>query len=120
MAHRAITSSASVVLCLLAFVFHLEPTVADAADVLTQHNDNARTGANPAETMLNAPSLRSGTFGKLWTLYADGQVVAQPLYVSGLAINTTAQPRRAARAGNVQYRHHRDDAQHGLCLRRRQ
>ncbi len=92
MAHRAITSSASVVLCLLAFVFHLEPTVAVAADVLTQHNDSARTGVNPDEKLLNRAGVRSATFGRLWTLYADGQVVAQPLYVSGLAIDTAGNP----------------------------
>ena len=92
MAHRAITSSASVVLCLLAFVFHLEPTVAVAADVLTQHNDSARTGVNPDEKLLNRAGVRSATFGRLWTLYADGQVVAQPLYVSGLAVDTAGNP----------------------------
>ena len=92
MAHRAITSSASVVLCLLAFVFHLEPTVAVAADVLTQHNDNARTGVNPDEKLLNRAGVRSASFGRLWTLYADGQVVAQPLYVSGLAMDTAGNP----------------------------
>ena len=58
-----------------------------AADVLTQHNDNARTGANTAETTLNANTVTPSKFGKLWTLYADGQVVAQPLYVSKLAID---------------------------------
>ena len=48
---------------------------ADAADVLTQHYNNGRTGANLSETTLSRNTLRSGTFGKLWTLYADGQIV---------------------------------------------
>jgi hypothetical protein len=63
-----------------------------AADVLTQHYNNARTGAVLDETILNTGNVNSGKFGKLWTLYADGQVVAQPLYVSGLTIDTSANP----------------------------
>jgi hypothetical protein len=63
-----------------------------AADVLTQHYNNARTGAALDETTLNTANVSSGRFGKLWTLYADGQVVAQPLYVSALSIDTTGNP----------------------------
>ena len=65
---------------------------ATAGDVLTQHNDNFRSGANIDETILNAKTLRTGAFGKLWTLYADGQIVAQPLYVAKLAIDTAPNP----------------------------
>jgi hypothetical protein len=59
------------------------------ADVLTHHYDNARLGATLTETVLNTSNVSSGQFGRLWTLYADGQVVAQPLYVSSLNIDTT-------------------------------
>lgn len=52
-------------------------------DVLTQHNDNQRSGRNTQETILNHQTVRS-RFGKLWTLYSDAKVMAQPLYVSGL------------------------------------
>jgi len=62
---------------------------AAAADVLTQHYNNARTGANLGETTLKTTTVRPGSFGKLWTLFADGQISAQPLYVAGLAIDTT-------------------------------
>jgi hypothetical protein len=65
---------------------------ARAADVLTQHNNNARTGAILDEAILNATNVGSENFGKLWTLYTDGQVVAQPLYVSNLPIDTTGNP----------------------------
>ena len=65
---------------------------ADAADVLTQHYNNARTGAILDETTLGRDALSSGKFGKLWTLYADGQIVAQPLYVADLAIDTSGNP----------------------------
>jgi hypothetical protein len=53
--------------------------------VLTHHNDNRRTGANLQETELTVASVKQ-KFGKLWTLFADGQIVAQPLYVSGLTV----------------------------------
>src|SRR4029450_4185903 len=64
----------------------------NAADVLTQHNDNARTGVNAAETALTAANVKPNTFGRLWTLYADGQIGAQPLYLSQLAIDTISNP----------------------------
>jgi hypothetical protein len=53
--------------------------------VLTQHNDNRRSGANLQETTLTPATVKQ-KFGKLWTLFADGQIVAQPLYVSGLTV----------------------------------
>ena len=65
---------------------------AGAVDVLTQHNDNGRTGANSTEALLNTTNVKPDTFGRLWTLYADGQVVAQPLYVSQLRIDTGTNP----------------------------
>lgn len=65
---------------------------ARAGDVLTEHNNNLRTGAVLDETILSPKALRTGTFGKLWRLYADGQVVAQPLYLAKLAIDTAANP----------------------------
>ena len=57
-----------------------------AADVLTQHNDQWRTGANLNETILTPAGLKRGTFGKLYTYPVHGYVYAQPLYVSGLTI----------------------------------
>src|SRR5262249_33222026 len=38
-------------------------------------------------------------FGRLWTLYTDGQVVAQPLYVANLAIDTSGNPNAPAVRG---------------------
>ena len=63
-----------------------------AADVLTQHYNNARTGATLDEIVLKTSNVSSAKFGKLWTLFADGQVVAEPLYVAALTIDTTANP----------------------------
>lgn len=81
---RAAATTTATAGLLLAFV----AGQAAAADVLTHHNDNARTGANTAETVLNTGNVAPDRFGKLWTLYTDGQVSAQPLYVAGLAVDT--------------------------------
>jgi streptogramin lyase len=57
------------------------------AEVLTQHNDSGRDGANLVETTLTTSNVGPNTFGKLYTLPVDGSVYAQPLYMSGLTIN---------------------------------
>ena len=51
-------------------------------DVLTQHNDAARTGLQPHETTLQPGNVTPATFGRLYERAADGQIIAQPLYVS--------------------------------------
>ena len=56
------------------------------ADVLTYHNDSARTGQNLAEVILTPAMVRSTTFGKLFTIPVDGRVDAQPLYLSGVVV----------------------------------
>jgi hypothetical protein len=65
---------------------------ASAADVLSSRNTLGRTGVNAQETVLAPVSVNTSRFGKLWTLYADGQIVAQPLYVSQLAVDTSTNP----------------------------
>ncbi|HTC93898.1 MAG TPA: hypothetical protein VK699_10635, partial [Terriglobales bacterium] len=54
--------------------------------VLTQHNDNQRTGANLNETILNTSNVNVNQFGLLFKLAVDDQVYASPLYVAGLNI----------------------------------
>src|SRR5262245_22992682 len=55
-------------------------------NVLTYHNNNARTGVNSNETNLTPANVRPETFGKLFNYTVDGHIYAQPLYVSGLDI----------------------------------
>ncbi len=57
-----------------------------AVDVLTYHNDNGRTGQNLSETILTPANVSAGSFGKLFTYPVDGDVYAQPLYVSSLNV----------------------------------
>lgn len=57
-----------------------------ATDVLTYHNDNARTGQDLHETILTPSNVNATTFGKLFVIPVDGKVDAQPLYVSNVPI----------------------------------
>src|ERR1700733_470250 len=63
-----------------------EPRRLLSADVLTYHNDLARDGANTDETQLTLANVNTKTFGKKFTLSVDGQIYAQPLFVSALRI----------------------------------
>src|SRR5271170_1521510 len=55
-------------------------------NVLTVHNDVARTGQNLEETILTTSNVNSATFGKLFQVTLDGVVDAQPLYVARVLI----------------------------------
>src|SRR3954453_3690071 len=66
---------------ILTAMFTIGPLAAQV-DVLTHHNDNARSGANLKETQLNTSNVNNGQFGKLAFRLVDGNVYAQPLVVS--------------------------------------
>jgi len=64
----------------------LAGSVSGQTPVLTQHNNNARTGAYTTETTLTPSNVNQGTFGKLFSYPVDGRIYAQPLYVPSVAI----------------------------------
>lgn len=69
----------------LALFLLTAPSMAQApVNILTQHNDNARTGANLNETVLNTSNVNANQFGRLFTRDLDGYPYAQILYVSQL------------------------------------
>jgi hypothetical protein len=63
-----------------------------AVNVTSYHNDAASTGQNLGEKILTPANVNSTSFGKLQTTGVDGQVYAQPLYVSGVNVTAGAQP----------------------------
>ena len=57
-----------------------------SANVLTWHNDLTRQGLNSSELSLTPANVNTSTFGQLFSYPVQGQVYAEPLYVSNLAI----------------------------------
>jgi hypothetical protein len=64
----------------------LEGRYAPSVNVLTYHNDIFRTGLNGQETALTLQNVNASSFGKLFTDAVDGQVFAQPLVLTDIAI----------------------------------
>jgi hypothetical protein len=65
-----------------------------ATDILTNRGDNARTGLNASETILNPSNVRS-SLQLIYNQPVDSQVYAQPLYVSGQQITVGGQTKVA-------------------------
>ena len=78
--------------------------------VLTQHNDNTRSGWNDSETVLTTSNVNVRQFGALFTLPVDDQVYAQPLVVGHVAIGgTTRNVVYVATVNNTLYAYDGDD-----------
>ncbi|HKS67807.1 MAG TPA: hypothetical protein VJR26_11255 [Candidatus Acidoferrales bacterium] len=62
------------------------PPAPSDPNVLTYHNDVARTGQNLDERILTPGNVNAASFGKVAFLNTQGKVDAQPLYVSNLRV----------------------------------
>ena len=71
---------------LAAFLLAVPLSAEPSPDVLTYHNDNARTGQYLAESTLMPRSVTPSTFGRLFSREVDGQIYAQPLYMADVEI----------------------------------
>lgn len=70
-------------LCVLAVCSQLSWS---QTNIVTYHNDNARTGQNLVETILTSATVQAAKFGKLFSVSMDGKIDAQPLFLSGVSI----------------------------------
>src|ERR1700733_8295354 len=80
---------------------HLKPTLAllfaflcitatcarAQVDVLTQHNDSARTGTNLRETVLTPENVNKAQFGMLFKRVLDDQLYTQPLIATNVQVD---------------------------------
>src|ERR1700738_3825795 len=62
------------------------PSNSGPVSVLTNRNNNARTGAYINETILKPANVNVATFGRLFSRTGVGALYAQPLIVSGLKL----------------------------------
>ncbi len=76
-----------ILLCIPFAAFGIPFTAYAQVNVLTADYGNERTSANLNETVLTTSNVGPDTFGKVATVPVDGQIYAQPLFVSGANIS---------------------------------
>jgi Legume lectin domain/Chitobiase/beta-hexosaminidase C-terminal domain/Bacterial lectin len=90
-ANRIAAPAAVLAALAFAMISVFAPSRASAqASVTTYHNDIGRTGQNLNETILNTANVNPTQFGKLFAQPVDGQIYAEPLYLSGITVNGAA------------------------------
>ncbi len=57
-----------------------------SGQVTTYHYNNSRTGVTTGETVLTTSNVNTASFGKLFSMYVDAEIYAQPLYVPTVTI----------------------------------
>ena len=72
--------------CPAALLGQTEGITLGQTNVVTWHNDNARTGQNLNEGILTPAKVNSSKFGALFQVPVDGKVDAEPLYLSAFPI----------------------------------
>ena len=89
------------------------PLLRAQANILTANGGNDRANANLQETRLSPATVSASRFGKLTSLAGDGQIYAQPLYVSGFSIGgATLNVLFVATMHNSVYAYDADSASH--------
>ena len=71
---------------MLAALLFVAGTAHAQVDVLVQHNDNSRTGANLQETVLTPAIVTGQHFGMLFKHVVDDQLYTQPLVATGIRV----------------------------------
>ena len=80
-------------------------------DVLTQHNDNFRTGTNLRETILTPANVNQAQFGMLFKRVVDDQLYTQPLVVTGVTVGGGTRFRYVTTVNNSVYAFDANDAE---------
>ena len=68
---------------------HVAVSAIAVSSVLTYHNDPQRDGLIKTETTLTTTTVNQNQFGKRFSYQVDGQIYAQPLYLSNLKIGSS-------------------------------
>ncbi len=82
----AISGTAATAISILANKTFAQTPLQGTYGVLTQHNDNSRTGTYWNEIVLKTANVNQYQFGKLFTRPVDGHIYAQPLYLYNVNI----------------------------------